>query len=279
MKPIIRWVGGKSKILNQLLPLVPSLENRTYIEPFLGGGSMFLSLVESNLNNCVEWQVSDVNQHLIEFYRQVIYHLDDLKSYWEQHSADFVDTKEAYYASIDRLDQHSIGSDELALRFLHLNKCGFNGLWRVNKSGKYNTPYGHNPKYRKTPVKVFDYDKLSKFQKLLTTDGLMLTCSKTNYEDIYVPSNAFVYLDPPYIPLKYNSFDNYVIGGFGHHQLARWVHWLDKNNIQFMMSQSDTETSRELYKRYKITTISAPRNVAGDDTKRKNVSELIITNY
>ena len=135
-KPILKWAGGKTQMLGELLPKVPSSYGR-YIEPFFGGGALFFALQPENA------VIADSNPELINMYRQVADHVDDVISYLEKYQ----NTSEMFY-SVRSLDWETLPKAEAAARTIYLNRTCYNGLYRVNKKGQFNVPYGKykNPK-------------------------------------------------------------------------------------------------------------------------------------
>ena len=149
-KPILKWAGGKTQMLKELLPKVPSSYGR-YIEPFIGGGAMFFALQPENAI------IADSNPELINMYRQVAEHVDEVISYLEKYE----NTSEMFYA-VRSLDWEELPEAEAAARMIYLNKTCYNGLYRVNKKGHFNVPYG---KYKKP--KICDIESLYAASKSL----------------------------------------------------------------------------------------------------------------
>lgn len=197
-KPILKWAGGKSQMLKYILPLIPNYSGR-YIEPFLGGGAVYFAL---NPDNAI---ISDSNPELINMYRQVADNVESVITYLNKYKND----KELFYAVREQVWEN-LPKAEAAARMIFLNKTCFNGLYRVNKKGMFNTPFGNY----KNPV-ICDEDRLRNASKILSKATLV--CG--DYLDVlksYAKSGDFVFLDPPYVPVgKYGDlycvFDNYVI--------------------------------------------------------------------
>ncbi|MGN1383567.1 MAG: DNA adenine methylase, partial [Eubacterium sp.] len=131
IKPIMKWAGGKSQLLNELIPRVPEEYNR-YIEPFFGGGALFFALEPENA------VIADSNPELINMYRMVAERVNDVIT----ELSGYENTEEQFY-QVRALDWKNLTSVEAAARTLYLNKTCFNGLYRVNRKGQFNTPYGH----------------------------------------------------------------------------------------------------------------------------------------
>ncbi len=267
-KPLIKWVGGKRKQIQTLKELMPRLYNR-YYEPFAGGGALFFNLRPKNA-----W-ISDSNSELINFYKVVRDDPYTLMHQMEKH----INSKE-YYSKTREMDRDEDGFKfvapvKKAARFLYLNKSGYGGLYRVNKNGQFNVPYGkyQDPKY---------YEK----EHLLACSALLSNAEISN-EDFWsikeelLPGD-FVYFDPPYIPLKSDSFVGYTKEGFDmqmHYRLKELCDYIDSIGAYFMLSNSYTVATIELYTSYYIHEIEAGRCINSNTSKRGKIKEVIVTNY
>lgn len=258
-KPFLKWVGGKRSILPMLTERLPQ-EFNAYYEVFVGGGALFFDRQPQNAF------LSDINFHLILTYQAV---RDDverliglLKIHADKHS------KEYYLAAREKLHTEA-DSTKVAALFIYLNKTCFNGLYRVNKSGGFNVPMGDY----KEPA-ILDEDTLRNDSKLL--QGVSI--SQHSFMQIKPQKGAFYYLDPPYHK-TYNSYDS---GGFGddeHKKLAELCHKIHRAGGYFMLSNSDTDFVRSLYKGYTIEDVMASRSVSCKSHQRGKENELIIRNY
>ena len=181
-KPILKWAGGKTQMLGDLIPKVPTSYGR-YIEPFFGGGAMFFALQPENA------VVADSNPELINMYRQVADHVDDVINYLKEYE----NTSEMFYA-VRSLEWTSLPKAEAAARTIFLNKTCFNGLYRVNKQGRFNVPFG---KY-KNP-KICDEDGLRAASEVLKKAEILCGDYLLVLEH-YAQPGDFVFLDPPYLP-------------------------------------------------------------------------------
>ena len=183
-KPILKWAGGKTQMLGDLLPKVPTSFGR-YIEPFFGGGAMFFALQPENA------VIADSNPELINMYREVADHVEDVIQCLKQYE----NTSEMFYA-VRSQEWTTLPKAEAAARTIFLNRTCFNGLYRVNKQGQFNVPYG---KY-KNP-KICDEDGLRAasvaLQKvdILCGDYLLVL-------EHYAQPGDFIFLDPPYLPVS-----------------------------------------------------------------------------
>jgi DNA adenine methylase len=264
-KPPVKWAGGKRQLIPQFEPLFPKQEFKLYIEPFVGGGAVFFHLTPPTA------VILDKNIELINFYNVVKNWPDTLIDDLKKHQND-----KDYYYRIRALDPKSMDAVSRASRFLYLNKTGYNGLWRVNKRGKYNVPFGRykNPK-------IVDRENL-----LLVSEVLQNT--RIGWGDFskaldFVQSDTFVYLDPPYHPLSETAnFTSYTSNSFGvddQFRLAKVFKQLDKMGCIVMLSNSNTPFIYKLYKEYDIKVVQAKRTINCRADKRGSVSELVVRNY
>lgn len=268
--PIVKWVGGKAKLLPELRARLPKTIKR-YFEPFVGGAALFFALEPKGA------VLGDMNGALIDTYRAVAQGVEGIIPILELHRR--AHKREAYYYEIRDIWNEGGWSDDRGARaaaFLYLNKTCFNGLWRVNKSGEFNVPRGDY----KDP-KIFDADKLREAAKVLAhvkllEDGYGTTSSEALQDD-------FVYFDPPYDPVSTTSnFTSYTKDAFGKDQqklLADHARMLAKRGVNVMLSNNDTPFVRSLYEDFCIDTVQCGRSINSDGAKRGKVAEVIITNY
>ncbi|MGN0915661.1 MAG: DNA adenine methylase [Succinivibrio sp.] len=270
LKPFVKWVGGKSRSLNQLLPLIPD-KISTYVEPFVGGGAMFYAV---NFKRAI---INDVNYDLINTYQVIKDNVDELEFFLKT----LIYDKQTFLniRAMDRSPEYpKLPRVERAGRLIYLLKTCYNGLYRVSSKGFFNTPFGNY----KNPT-ICDSQTLEACSRYLNDHDVRIE-NKDFYDllDI-IPEDAFVYLDPPYVPLsKTASFTAYHKDDFpieSHYRLNDFVHDLHNRGIRFMLSNSDCDLTREIFRDFKITTISARRSINSDTSKRAAISELVITNY
>ncbi len=263
-KPPVKWAGGKGQLIAQLGPLFPS-DFDLYIEPFVGGGAVFFHLSPPKA------VLVDSNPELINFYIVVRDKLQDLLVDLQKHQND-----RDYYYSVRALDPEKMDPVSRASRFLYLNKTGYNGLWRVNKEGKHNVPFGRykNPR-------IVDRKNLILVSRVLRHAEIIRGDFSRSLD--YVSPGTFAYLDPPYHPLSDTAnFTSYTPGAFGEgeqRRLADFFKQLDKKGARVMLSNSDTPFIRELYKGYDIKVVYARRAINCRAEKRGPVPELVIRNY
>lgn len=268
-RPFIKWAGGKTALLSELLKRVPP-NYGTYHEPFLGGGALFFALQPKRAILC------DVNARLIRTYAAVKYNVDNLvtmlKSYKEQHSEDF------YYAT--RFNMHTpIELFSLALvgaQFIYLNKTSFNGLWRENRAGKFNVPCG---KY-KNPAILDEENLRACSQALQAAEGL--GTGDFRQTSIEPQPGDLWYADPPYVSVSDTSnFTGYSSGGFtmkDQTDLRDLALSLKRRGVHVMLSNSGSPVVEKLYaKDFKIEAVKCRRNINSKGDKRGEITEYIIT--
>jgi DNA adenine methylase len=273
-KPFIKWAGGKKVILKTLVENLPKRSITDYYEPFAGGGALFFSIRNSDIvsANCF---LNDINKPLINTYRQIRDNLDEVIDYLKLYKYDF----EAYYLRRKLFSENKLENNSLqAARFIYLNKCGFNGLYRENKKGEFNVPFG---KYSK--VNICDEKTLREASGALQGNVYLSSTSFNKvFENITNPDGTFVYFDPPYYKEKGNSFTNYTGYGFDVEDqvlLKNCVDFLSCGGVSVMISNSDTMFIRELYKGYNLIEVVSRRSINRDGSNRKPKTELLIRNY
>lgn len=261
-KPILKWAGGKTQMLGDLLPKVPSSYGR-YIEPFLGGGAMFFALQPEQA------VIADSNPELINLYRQVANHVDDVVCQLKKYE----NTQEMFYA-VRGQDWTMLPEAEAAARTIFLNKTCFNGLYRVNKKGWFNVPFG---KY-KNP-KICDEEGLKaasaalKKAEIVCGDYLLVL-------EHYAQPGDFVFLDPPYLPIsEYSDFKRYTKEQFyeeDHVELAKMVKTLHERGCHVILTNSNHPLVHELYAPFTIDVIQTKRHISCNGSTRKG-EDVIVT--
>ena len=276
MKPLLKWAGGKRHIAAELHLSFPADWNKgTYIEPFIGGGAMFLFLAPERA------LIADLNIRLFGFYSHVKTSPDEVFNGILQISKGFNETplekkKDFFLELRSKYNSSDVSSVESAILLYSLNKLCFNGLYRENSKGFFNVPFGQKKSFPALEREDFESASIL-LQKA--------TISNSDFEETL--SNAvagdFVYLDPPYIPIDTtSSFTSYHADGFGlpdQARLAQRMIEMKESNIKAVCSNSDTPLSREVYGNLNIKTIQAPRMVSARASGRGSVSELVITNF
>jgi DNA adenine methylase len=270
-RPFLKWVGGKTSLLPQLEKFIPPYVDR-YIEPFLGGGAVFFFLKRKFPT--MRAFLRDSNKELINCYRVVRDRPIELMRWLDHHSAQFKKHGPTYFYVVRA--EHTLTNDlARAARTIFLNKSCFNGLWRVNAKGEFNTPVGSN----KNPG-LYDRENL-------LACSLALRDAQLEAEDFRnlpneVHRGDFIYFDPPYVPISMNSdFKRYTADQFRDTEqadLARVFGELDAKGCHLILSNSEHTRTRELYAGYTIHVVSAPRFINCKPGGRGNISELVITN-
>ena len=269
--PVVKWVGGKRQLLDQIVPLLPKRFS-SYCEPFLGGGAVLFYIQPSKAI------VNDLNADLITVYEVIRDHVEDLIESLNRHE----NTSTYFYAirDIDRDKKayEAMTKIEIASRLIYLNKTCFNGLFRVNSSGEFNSPFGYykNPNIVNEPV-------LRAVSKYFNANNVTLYCKDFAEVLRLVTKGSFVYLDPPYDPVSDTaSFTGYNKGGFDRNEQIRLKQCCDdltQRGIKFLLSNSATDFIKELYQDYSITIVKAKRAINANGSKRGSIEEVLIRNY
>jgi DNA adenine methylase len=272
--PFIKWAGGKRQLLAELDRRIPSCWE-TYYEPFIGGGALLVHL--ENKGVLTKGVISDLNSELINLYRVVQDTPGALITALA--NEEFQNDEDSYKKMKERFNT-SIGDParaiERAALLIYLNKHGFNGLWRVNRKGKFNVPFGSYKK-RSIPsdTSILKFSAMLEKVKIVNKD--FATAVRT------AKKGDFIYFDPPYQPLsKTASFTDYNSRGFGfpeQERLARLFQRLSRKGIQIMLSNSKVPEIEELYGNFTIETVDAKRFINCNGERRNGVQEIIVTNY
>lgn len=270
--PIVKWVGGKRQLLDAIVPLIP--KHSTYYEPFVGGGAVLFSYQPERA------VINDSNEELMNIYKVVKNNPQELVEVLQKHAAK---NSEEYYYEIRNLDRSfetymDMSDVDRAARILYLNKTCFNGLYRVNKAGEFNVPWGRykNPQ-------IVNERTIHAVSKYLNDAKVRILCE--DYRDTFrgIDKDAFVYMDPPYMPLNQTSnFTSYTAAGFGeaqHRELKKQCDLLTKRGVKFLLSNSCCELTEEIFKDYIVEKVYAKRSINSKGDKRGDVAELLIRNY
>ena len=265
----VKWAGGKSQLLKQFDQFFPEKIN-FYIEPFLGSGAVFFYIKRKF--NPKKVILSDVNEELINAFVMVRDNVEELIDLLKKHKE--LHCKEYFY-KIRAQEPKGLNNVESAARFIYLNKTCFNGLYRVNKSGKFNVPIGSY----KNPG-ILKEDVLKEANKLLQCVDIRVA----SFEKVVdlAKKHAFVYFDPPYYPLKRTSFTTYTKEVFledEQKKLLSVVNELHKKGCKVMLSNSDHPFIKSLYSEFKLSEVSARRMINCNATKRGPITELVVLNY
>lgn len=275
--PFVKWAGGKNQLLPELDSLIPSKFN-SYFEPFLGGGAMFFHLI-SDKNLTFTAYLSDTNEELIKTYKVVKECVGELIEVLTEYQKEYdKNPSEYYYTLRDEIQPRN--DVERAARFILLNKTCYNGLYRVNKNGKFNVPIG---RYKK-PL-ICDGGNLRNVSSVLRYSKAEIQCVDYRKMLSKADTDDFVYLDPPYDPLSSTSnFTAYTHQGFGdddQFNLKKTFMELNHKNCKVLLSNSDTPFIRNLYSdlssHFKQVNVSRAINCKA--SKRVGHKELLIYNY
>ncbi len=265
-KPFVKWAGGKRQIIDELIGRVPK-KFKTYFEPFVGGGALLFELQPEKA------VIGDTNFELINAYLVIRDKVEELIEDLKRHK-----NEKEYYYKMRSLDPETLDPVKRASRFIYLNRTCYNGLWRVNSKGEFNVPFGRH----KNP-KICDEENLRAVSEYLRRADIKIVCRDYKETLEEAKRGDFVYLDPPYAPVSETSrFTKYTGEGFSlkdQEELAEVFRELDRRGCYVMLSNSDTEFVRKLYRGYIIERVSANRFINCVAKKRKNHTELIIRNY
>jgi DNA adenine methylase len=298
-RPFLKWAGGKTQLLSEFNKRLPEELTKgkitRYIEPFIGGGAVFFNLNQRfSFEQCY---ICDVNEELVLTYRVVQRSVKKLISELETLESDYFsksekkkevfyyEVRDAFNEKLPEINFRNYTSEwiERAAQIIFLNRTCFNGLFRVNKKGGFNVPFG---RYKNPDI--LNEDNLKDVSALLKTTkiipGDFTQCRK------FVDNNTFVYFDPPYRPLnKTSSFTSYSKNGFSDKDqecLVTFFKELDDKGAKIMLSNSDPKNKNlndsffdDLYSDYYIERVPAKRMINSNGAGRGNINELIITNY
>lgn len=268
IQPFLKWAGGKRQLIKEIEKYIPN-KIGTYYEPFLGGGAVLFYLQPKKAI------VNDSNPELINAYVVIRDNVDELIIDLKKHK----NTKDYFYdiRKIDRTPEyHDLSNIEKASRLIYLNKTCYNGLFRVNSSGEFNTPFGNynNPN-------IVNEHVLRSVSNYLNNNDIKFICG--DFEDAVkgIRKGSFVYFDPPYAPISdSSSFTGYTLDGFNNEdqkRLERLCNKLQERGVKFLLSNSTATSILELYNDYDIKYIDAKRNINSIGERRGEIKEILIT--
>ena len=295
-KPFIKWVGGKTQLLDNIIKKIPK-EMNNYFETFLGGGAVLFAVLslkkQGNIKVNGQIYATDVNSSLINLYRKIqssheelfkviqgfIKEYDSIKVFKGSKKpvdkVEAITSKESYYYWLrDKYNSEDKCSILSAALFIIINKLCFRGMYREGPNG-FNVPFGH---YKKTPT-VITKDEIDNISNLIQ-EVTFIDCS---FEDVFELINTesdFVYLDPPYAPENETSFVGYVADGFSkemHENLFRKTKELDEKGVRFMMSNANVDMVTNAFQEFQIEKIVARRAINSKDPSA-TTKELIVCN-
>ena len=289
--PIIKWAGGKQKLIDQMRNFFPTRfpKGYVYVEPFLGGASLLFWMLDQWGDDMREVRANDQNVDLIRMYQTVQGDVEALIKQLHELRAGIRESRDpAEYYYLRRAEYNDKGNSDVVRRsalLIFLNHTCYNGLYRVNRKGDFNVPYG-----KRQFVQIFDSD-------VLRADSEALKCVRFSHMDYkavkvtgQLSDRVFYYFDPPYRPLTSTSnFCQYTEGQFDEHeqiQLAQHCRDLHNDGAWWMLSNSDTRVANpkdDFYERhygdFHINTIMAPRMINSNALRRGAIPEVLITNY
>lgn len=274
-RPFLKWAGGKRQLLPEIRKLFPS-EFGTYFEPFVGAGAVLFDLQPP----CAV--INDTNEELINCYRVIKTNPEELIKLAEEHRRN---NSEAYFYGLRALDRgprfHKLSASERAARILYLNKTCFNGLYRVNKKGQFNAPYGEHGKR----PQIVNPEAVRAVSHYLNDARVEIRSGDFSDALAGAGRGDFVYFDPPYDrERKSTAFTGYASGGFGRREqelLKEACDDLTRRGCRVLLSNSPTDFIRELFsnrKCYTVREVSARRSINSDGGGRGKVRELLIFN-
>jgi DNA adenine methylase len=269
-RPIIKWVGGKTQLIPEILKVLPETFN-DYFEPFLGGASLFFKLASTRP---LIAHLSDYNHELVNLYSSIGKNHEAVISSIEGYVSKGL-TLDSYLA-VRNLRPEDLSDVDQAARTIYLNKAGFNGLYRLNKSGGFNVPWG-----KRSKVTFYDTQNLQECSKHLQAADIR----QGDFEEMVLRAKKgdLVYMDPPYVPVSAtSSFTGYTAGGFNlkdQNRVVNCVKTLTEEGVYVVISNADTPLVRELYADLKIHSVTARRNVNAKGDKRGPVGEVLACNF
>jgi DNA adenine methylase len=263
-KPFLKWAGGKTQMIFDLLKYVPEKFNK-YIEPFIGGGALYFNL------NHPKSIISDLNEELVITYKQVKENVGEVLSILEG----YVNTEEFYY-KIRSFSPSSLSDSERAARLIYLNKTCFNGLFRVNKKGEFNVPYG-----KRSGTYINKQNLIGASDYLQNTEIYHLDYKETLKK--YAKEGDFIFLDPPYQPVgKFSDFKRYTKEFFYENdqiELANIFKDLINKGCYVMLTNSDHPFILDLYKEFHIETIATKRLISSNPNTRTGIDIIVLGGF
>ena len=294
VRPFVKWAGGKGSLIPQLNNFYPyELRNgiiERYIEPFVGGGAVLIDILQKY--DIEQAYAFDINIDLINCYNVIKNNVEELITNLRQIEIEYLqleqeERKNYFYNKRDEYNNYRLEENEQnvlrAAQFIYLNRTCFNGLYRVNKAGKFNVPMGSH----KNPT-ICDEENLRNLSKLIQNVQFQYGDYRKSME--YVTENTFVYFDPPYRPLNVTSgFTSYTKEDFNddnQRELATFYRELNDRNAKLMLSNSNPKNTNQedtffdnIYQGFNIDEIYASRMINANSNGRGKISEILVTNY
>lgn len=274
-RPFVKWAGGKRQLISEISRHIP-FDFDSYFEPFVGGGALFFYLISKYPK--LKCYISDLNYDLILTYLVVRDNVNELISSLENHAEKFSTDSNSYYYFVR--ETHPNDKVARASRFIFLNRTCFNGLFRVNREGKFNVPFG---KY--TNPNIVNRENLLSVSKVLQLENVVIHCCDFENALNKTHENDFVYLDPPYYPLtKTSSFTSYTHSEFDYNEqkrLAKQIKVLNTKKCKVILSNSSSETVSHLFSNCfrNVIEVNANRSINSQGEGRTGHVEFIFINY
>ena len=279
--PVVKWAGGKARLLERLLAKLPAGSFGTYAEPFVGGGAMFFRLSSYKPRLFKRALLSDKNPELVALYRAIKSNVEPLvvrvQAYQEDHYRRDAEGRRAHFYEVREMVPEELPDVERGARLVFLNKTCFNGLWRVNSKGRFNVPYG-----RYDRPGIFDAENLRAAHRALAHAEI----SFGDFAEVTksLKKGDFAYFDPPYMPVSKTANFTAYASPFGmpeQERLAQTLADLKQRGVNAMLSNANTADMAALYKKHGFTLdrIAAARAINSDPNKRGVVQELVVTTY
>jgi DNA adenine methylase len=268
--PFLKWAGGKRQLVPRILDLVPARID-TYYEPFLGGAAVFFALARLQLFRRAV--LTDANAELVNCYEAVRDDVEGVIVELHKHK-----NSPSHYYRVRARDPAKLTRTQRAARLIFLNRCGFNGLYRVNSSGTFNVPFG-----RYARPTICDPTKLRRASRILQTVEIRRADFGEILDGRRPGRRDFVYLDPPYVPIsKTSSFTAYASRDFNlvqQQRLADALAALAKRRVPALLSNSDCVTTRGLYAGLEIAEVQARRAINSNARGRGPVGEILVRSF
>jgi DNA adenine methylase len=281
-RPVVKWAGGKTRLLDRLTRFMPPGDFETYAEPFAGGAALFFWLASEPKRRFKRAILADKNAELVALYQAIKSDVDRLidhvGAYQEEHLRRDADGRREHFYEVREKTTASMLPVERGARLLFLNRTCFNGLWRVNASGQFNVPFG-----RYTNPRILDERSLRAAHEALE----VVTVKVADFAEVTreLREGDFAYFDPPYVPVsKTANFTAYAADRFGEDEqvrLAAELARLHQRGVRAMLSNAYTPEIAKLYRGHAFTVdkVPAPRAINSDPNKRGDVAELVVTTY
>jgi len=272
VKPFLKWMGGKRQLLPKIRLYLPkNLNELKYYEPFVGAGALFFYCQPRTA------VINDMNEQLILSYKVIKEHVDELIELLHTYKEN--DNKDFFY-QIRGQDRNPETFSKLtdiqkAARLIYLTKSGFNGLYKVNSQGCFNTPYG-----LKSGINIDDDITLKAVSKYLNREDVNVSFLNKDFSIVVqgADKNSFVYFDPPY----HNTCTGYTANRFNEDDQRRLRDvFIELTNVgaKCLLSNSDTPFIQDLYKDFEINIVEVYRGICADATKRRKVNEVLVRNW